>query len=391
MPRLRLGYRKSRTGCLRCKQRRVKCDENRPCSACQRHGVLCSLMTSPSGQSDVSSVGSGSGRSARQESQELRNEDGQGPTNDPFPYFEKFVMHQPHDYTGSWIADLELLHHFTTSTYRTLPRATEVEETWQIAVPKLAFTHVFLMHQVLAIAGFHLAYLHPHDSTTYALQASQHQNRGISGIRLVLSSVTAENCHALFAASSLLCIGVFASFSIQDKPTVDSIVDFFSLVRGTSQILNTTQDTLRDGPLGSLFIFSAPPSRCERLDDVVAELERFSANLGEIDLPEVKDAVACMITSIRRAKESSTDPGSRIMMTWPIHLPENYVVLLRQRDPGALAVLAFYCVVLQLSESACWYVRGWEGSVLDDIRMSIAPPWEAAVGWCITRVRNYQE
>lgn len=58
---LRLGYNKSRAGCLRCKQRRVKvcsghgalynawlilrqCDEKRPCAACSRHGIRCSLL-----------------------------------------------------------------------------------------------------------------------------------------------------------------------------------------------------------------------------------------------------------------------------------------------------------------------------------------------------------
>ncbi|CRK42669.1 hypothetical protein BN1723_019031 [Verticillium longisporum] len=29
----RLGYKKSRGGCARCKRRRVKCDEKRPCTA----------------------------------------------------------------------------------------------------------------------------------------------------------------------------------------------------------------------------------------------------------------------------------------------------------------------------------------------------------------------
>ncbi|KAI0408195.1 hypothetical protein F4802DRAFT_605200 [Xylaria palmicola] len=38
----RLYHKKSRTGCLRCKQRRVKCDELRPsCSSCSRHVVEC--------------------------------------------------------------------------------------------------------------------------------------------------------------------------------------------------------------------------------------------------------------------------------------------------------------------------------------------------------------
>ncbi|TPX09658.1 uncharacterized protein E0L32_009131 [Thyridium curvatum] len=38
----RLYHRKSRTGCLRCKARRVKCDEDRPsCGGCSRHLVEC--------------------------------------------------------------------------------------------------------------------------------------------------------------------------------------------------------------------------------------------------------------------------------------------------------------------------------------------------------------
>ncbi|KAI5924315.1 hypothetical protein F4810DRAFT_664872 [Camillea tinctor] len=38
----RLYHKKSRTGCIRCKQRRVKCDEGRPsCGGCSRHVVEC--------------------------------------------------------------------------------------------------------------------------------------------------------------------------------------------------------------------------------------------------------------------------------------------------------------------------------------------------------------
>ncbi|KAI0490701.1 hypothetical protein F4859DRAFT_508495 [Xylaria cf. heliscus] len=42
----RLYHKKSRTGCLRCKQRRVKCDELHPsCSSCSRHLVECVYLT----------------------------------------------------------------------------------------------------------------------------------------------------------------------------------------------------------------------------------------------------------------------------------------------------------------------------------------------------------
>lgn len=39
-----LGSRKSRRGCLQCKQRRVKCDEDIPCGACLRRKEACSFL-----------------------------------------------------------------------------------------------------------------------------------------------------------------------------------------------------------------------------------------------------------------------------------------------------------------------------------------------------------
>jgi hypothetical protein len=44
----RRGHFKSRLGCLNCKRRRVKCNEQRPtCSPCQRLGLECDYATTP--------------------------------------------------------------------------------------------------------------------------------------------------------------------------------------------------------------------------------------------------------------------------------------------------------------------------------------------------------
>ncbi|KAI0852226.1 hypothetical protein F5Y00DRAFT_227628 [Daldinia vernicosa] len=57
----RLYHKKSRTGCTRCKQRRVKCDETRPsCGSCSRHAVECVYLTT----SQASSAAAGRSKSA---------------------------------------------------------------------------------------------------------------------------------------------------------------------------------------------------------------------------------------------------------------------------------------------------------------------------------------
>ncbi|KAL7625419.1 hypothetical protein AAE478_004639 [Parahypoxylon ruwenzoriense] len=57
----RLYHKKSRAGCMRCKQRRVKCDELRPsCGSCSKHAVECVYP----GASPVPSVATGRAASA---------------------------------------------------------------------------------------------------------------------------------------------------------------------------------------------------------------------------------------------------------------------------------------------------------------------------------------
>jgi hypothetical protein len=74
-----LGQKKSRKGCTRCKQRRVKCDEEAPCGNCMRRNEECSLLEpSPS-------------------SSEINREPG-----------------VPVD-TEEWLADLELMHHYASN------------------------------------------------------------------------------------------------------------------------------------------------------------------------------------------------------------------------------------------------------------------------------------
>ncbi|EKV09145.1 hypothetical protein PDIG_57010 [Penicillium digitatum PHI26] len=42
----RRSHRKSRNGCPQCKARRIKCDEQCPCTNCTKHAIHCSYVDS---------------------------------------------------------------------------------------------------------------------------------------------------------------------------------------------------------------------------------------------------------------------------------------------------------------------------------------------------------
>ncbi|KAK3302854.1 uncharacterized protein B0T15DRAFT_257907 [Chaetomium strumarium] len=451
MARLRLGYTKSRTGCLRCKQRRVKCDETKPsCRACLRHGIECSLSTQPQSAtaSSPSTLGpsasaspspgprSGTGRRGKPQpvllkpksEPHLSPSDAPGdhdaavaaqhatsPTNgsavaqatspsvhspDPFPYLTRLVTGPPEEDTANWVFDLELLHHFTSSAFRTLMLSpTKDEQTdwlWQNEIPKQGFVHVYLLHQILAISSYHLAHLHPENRHAYTLRASQHLNAGIRRMRTALSNITPTNCHALFTASALLFIGSLAAWSTSgtkaaNGPTLDDLVDVLILVKGIGSVLDSSQELLRSGPLSALFFqqAGAEPQANPALDRVELAVGDFLVEIAETETDDrvravIHGAAYRFVSVIRDALHKAPIAEYRVLLAWPIHMSDGLIPLLRQRNQAALALLSYYCVVLHSAAlQGYWFMQGWAPGVIRDIAASATGPFKRHSAWAL--------
>ncbi|KAK3948966.1 hypothetical protein QBC32DRAFT_45527 [Pseudoneurospora amorphoporcata] len=475
----RLGYKKSRNGCLRCKARRVKCDENKPCSACQRHGVLCSLVTA--GTIPVTDTGgtsrpaaapfttgsgpglvSGSGRTMLPTSRtapvshdeisfntaptprhtpmaiqalthppyvdvsgpstpspawqlplpinfsQARSHDHcptpqsrsrhpsplrqspmsteafNTPATDPFSYLDSFIppaLANPASSSDSDLAwqgfvsqDFHLFSHYTTTTYTTLTGGAH-GRIWKIEVPKLAYSHPFLMHSLLATAAYHLAYTEQdQENKKHRVNDGRHHfSLALQGMGQVLrkDGVTPENCHVVFPASTLLFIGAMCGNGPcfnpanhdreQGKtkaPMIDELLNIFRTVKGIGTIVNTQQDHLHQGPMGGLFNPDSSGDRFPSMERLLAQLEGFyhrvatipcrspglfplnnqygpenystlsSSKANQIVLGEIK----AMEDAIKRALNKSRTPEQEIVAVWPINASAEFVELLE--DPG---------------------------------------------------------
>ncbi|KAK4184220.1 sterol uptake control protein 2 [Podospora australis] len=441
MARLKLGYTKSRGGCLRCKQRRVKCDENKPCRACVRHGVECSLVSSSSQSNSSSAASTPSAvspvaptrRTLRAlPSHNLRrstvNKSSPPPTtsssslshvepsipaqSDPFPYFTRFGHGSSSETnTTDWVSDLELLHQWSTATFKTMAVAVDsgkmLDHLWQVEVPQQAFRHVFLLHQILAISAYHLAYLRPENRRQYSLRASYHQSLAIQGIRSALTNISADNCHALFATSALLFISALAATRLDDEPenagpSIDSLLDVFMLVKGIGGVINSSNNLVRTGPFHELFLrHDGPKPHFLALDRIMQQLEGFLNRIVQLhdEMDDITDPVRnvirretdCLIDSIREAVANSVNPEYRIVAAWPFKMTDEYIPLLRQRNPVALALLSYYCVILHSAEPTFWYMKGWGEGVIRDISRAVVPPWNQDSAWAIGWMTSAEE
>ncbi|KAI0538641.1 hypothetical protein GGR58DRAFT_467480 [Xylaria digitata] len=380
-----LGYKKSRTGCSRCKQRKVKCDEQVPCTACVRHKVPCTLATSTvvvgsddhclstSQQRDYHLPGHASLLSEFLQDVHHTQSPGISDPGSVQQSEEDLSPDEDPDEAQAWLRDLELMHHYATITCHKMPRANEHLQLWQLEIPRLAAHHSYLMHQVLATAAHHLAYLHPADRDSVELEALRHHSSTVKSFHKSIQNLNEESCHAVFGAAMLVIINTFASYSsttqIGTSSKLGDLLGSFILIRGMNGILKSFEHLLQGGPLGPLLLLSKRPSSLSLLDPLIQRLHKLLSDFRDdsSDMAVCRQAVHHFIHTIEQAMATSDSPLSRIIMHWPIAISDDFLTLLQQRQRTALVVLSYYGVVLVSAGFDVWFLERWGQQLLQEI------------------------
>ncbi|KAH8684976.1 hypothetical protein BGZ61DRAFT_507273 [Ilyonectria robusta] len=428
----RLGYTKSRNGCSRCKQRRVKCDEHAPCQACSRHGVRCSLQSTgskPRPDSTSSQLPEKvrkplvirkkrqtasrpvpsliSTRAGSFLEQTLKQESA-ATAPPPFTYFSKFLCEMNTGARTGLILDLELMHHYTGVAHCTIySSCPHVYKVLQQDVTKEAFSFPFLLQQLLAFSGFHMAFLHPDRRHQYLFQASQHQSLAIAGMSSILTAdLIPSNCHALYASSVFVIISAFGAYPSCDRynssfQPIDSLVDIFILIRGMSMILDSSGPHLRNGPLKGLFGSCLGPQVdltkhlqpiADQLHQVKLHLAEQNSSLDDNERDALLDAVTSLtdlIAEVTSSHKMAATPELRAVFAWPMRISTTYLDLMRRCHPLALVVLSYYCALLHSREGNYWFFEGWANALINLIKEQLVDsPWAERIQWAVETIQK---
>ncbi|KAI9367226.1 hypothetical protein BJX61DRAFT_538235 [Aspergillus egyptiacus] len=373
----RRSHKKSRNGCDQCKRRRIKCDEDNPCSNCARRGMDCSFenrgSATPTDRSNTGNVGILSDLRDRMLASEPHSQPLEE-SMDPFRFFNERIARGtlfPQEWTGQ---APELMHHYTLYTCKTIARRPEMQETWQVAIPKIAYSYEFLMHGILAFSALHLAYLKPERYSYYLASSGFHMSLGLRSFRRILLAPTNENCCALLAFCSFIMVYISASppesSELGPGDGLESILELLALCRGTL-VIHPYMDFIRTTSLKPLFLpdFFGPAAtgrtiaQFDGLEDHLALLHRLIET--EISDQTLTEPFHHALDRLKAAFEyiQNFPPPLEIglLYIWPLSVREPFFTQLRQRNPAALVFLASYCVHLHVF-SDYWFI-GQQGSV----------------------------
>lgn len=292
------------------------------------------------------------------------------------------------------------MHHYTAEGHRTLHTPCHHDtEVLQNDIPHEGLTQPFLLHQILAFSALHLAYLSPECRHKYLIQASQHQGVAISTMNSMLAkSWDPEACHALYGTSIFLAISAFGTLPSCDRyktfQAIDGLVDIFVLARGMNTILRSSEDDIRKGPLGKLMAGCdcEPATPSTYVAELIPQLKELLTDLDKQTFDVTDDKRTTLIETVGFLLETIEIAGSnkrarsfleqRVIFGWPMRVPSTFLTLLRSKDPSAMVVISYYCVLLQSGETKCWYFEGWASVLMKPIVASVAgTPWKEYTKW----------
>jgi hypothetical protein len=311
--------------------------------------------------------------------------------------------------TDARILDLGLLHHYTSRTSQSFPLPPQSIWVFMDYIPRVALGHPHLLHQVLALAAVHAAYLRPGDRTKYLSHGSQHQGHAIAGMRRLLLAgadvATEEGSLALFLAAGLFLASSFASRHLYNADpsaahtAMDEMLEIFNVVRGLRAIQEASARHIPGNVVYSLVSDRAPAEvsssdgTLDLVRDKLDELAVFISTCRHLDQEEARtvgEGIAALILS------TGDIPGSKVMTShelravfvWPRVLTQDFITLLEQRHPAALIVFLYYCIVLQATEDICWFLDGWSARLTRAIGKWLGDaPWADVSRWPLETLR----
>jgi hypothetical protein len=208
----------------------IKCDETKPsCNNCVKHGIQCDFNKegTATGTLVIGSI------APSPSTEVLDMKASPSVTAGTSPASNLIIG----AYGGGpiAIAEMELLHHYSTSTCYTISRLPVLQTVWRIRVPKFGFSSPFLLHGILSLSALHLAYLKPENRAHYVAQAEFHHNLALQMVSAILPQIDEENAAAVYLFSTVTSIISCAKPRLPDDFWVigDRDIEWMSLFRGT--------------------------------------------------------------------------------------------------------------------------------------------------------------
>ena len=289
-------------------------------------------------------------------------------------------LQERHALDASDVAALQQYYH---RTHKSFVASEESEPIWLEVVPCLARDNPFLLHGILACSYLEMAYLQPDRRELYALRACSHQDRALPLFHDALANATAQNVDAIIVFSYFLVVYSLATdegsvnhslLIINDgnekagdapKPQV-AIPHWLYFIRVGCSHFDHLVKRIEEGPVSKLALawesamdaVEGPFPHLDRLLQVIPDGDSSWTEEHVATYRQAADTLARSLAHTERVAARSDLSTWSVLSIWPVCVGDGYYEMLYERHPGALILLAHYCIILKQIQSKWYFDQG---------------------------------
>lgn len=299
--------------------------------------------------------------------------------------------------------DSETLDHYFSYFYKSFVTNDETERIWVDVVPGLAYDTPFLLQGILACTTLHRAYLNPEMRQVYTLRACAHQDAAIPQFRHAINHPDEKNCDAIMSFAYILVIYSLATDTessmnplliVEDK-NVDGemnliLPQWLHFIRAGCSMLCEVWDRIENGPASALTSTWENQLRDQEIAARTNDLPHlpYFKSLVPRDGSWPEESIQIYLTAATALAESfayiesakgkfQVNPWN-ILGVWPVRVEMAFISLISKRHPGALILLAYYCIILKCMENL-WYFEGRPMKLLAAIEDALDTRWRPCI------------
>lgn len=280
---------------------------------------------------------------------------------------------------------LSLLHHFKSGMFDDLNMGKE-QAIYETVIQR-ALRVPFLMDQVLAISAAHLSTIHSNEALHYRNQAAQLQTRALAQLNRNTVAIASHHSVDMFLYASFLGLhAMFDALRHRDlENMLDGLITYFGIHRGVLAFAHQSWQDIQpvlNLIVGDRSIFDQVPHSqnlrhgvCTPLIDVID-----GSGFATAD----KKTCRVVIQSLQRTfdlSDATSEPHTKVHLAtaFATRLPAAFLDMLRRNAPEALAILAYYAVLVHRSRQ--FWVFGGSGQFLIRSITANLPSWSDTLRW----------
>ncbi|KAL7783657.1 hypothetical protein V8C37DRAFT_406565 [Trichoderma ceciliae] len=348
----KLFHKKTRTGCQRCRARRVKCDESKPiCNNCTRLDLDCGYgyPSAPNSSQDDSTQSSTSPSGG----DGLIDSDG---------------VIQPAETGSRRKLELELLYHYSTETGPSIGTEKSAQQFLGPVMCRAALQSDAVLYAVCMLSALHKAYKSSFTEPEYMDHCSKYLNLTLHSHHKHVASLDADNVDFSCLASSAL--RAYGYFRLQGRPLKPYTppVEWLRMSNTSNIVFQKALALVEKKPeslSGRLMLDISQHLeekwRLEDLDQLIHLLRRQEPHELEEEWDDEVDCVyrrtlSCLGWTWKHRFDSVPAPGlSRRVYLFPMIVDAQFVGYVQEQRPRALVILAHYFVLLAIHRKF-WYI-----------------------------------